>query len=321
MTANSTAASSLAGNVALITGASRGIGFAIAERLADAGARIAICARDAGALEAARSRLISNSPFNSNDIFAMPADVASPAQVSALVEKTLAHFGAIDFLINNAGTSRFGPVHECTESDWDTVLDTNLKGVFLASRAVLPGMISRRRGHIVNISSLAGKNSFAGGSLYCASKWGLLGLTYCMAEDVRSYGIRVSAICPGSVATDFGHPPLGAAHKPSLEAASKELPQASHENALREEVSREAASREAAPHEGALRENAASKELPQASRETISRENALRESVSHEKDRSKMLQPSDVAHAVEMVLTAAPQSFISEVLLRPTQKP
>ena len=248
MTANSTPNSSLAGKVALITGASRGIGFAIALRLVEAGARIAICARDVNALEAARSRLLSKSPSKANDVFAMSADVASQAQVSALAEKTIAHLGAIDFLINNAGTSRFGPVHECTENDWDTVLDTNLKGVFLASRAVLPGMISRRGGHIVNISSLAGKNSFAGGSLYCASKWGLLGLTYCMAEDVRAYGIRVSAICPGSVATDFGHPPSG-------------------------------------------------------------------------KDPKKMLQPSDVARAVEMVLIAEPQSFISEVVLRPTQKP
>ncbi|MGB6357976.1 MAG: SDR family NAD(P)-dependent oxidoreductase, partial [Candidatus Acidiferrales bacterium] len=127
------------------------------------------------------------------------------------------------------------------------VLDTNLKGVFLVSRAVAPSMISRGHGHIVNISSLAGKNSFAGGSIYCASKWGLLGLTFCMAEDLRAHGIRVTAICPGSVATDFGHP------------SSKNV--------------------------------------------------------------QKMLQPHDVAHAVEMVITAEPQSFISEVVMRPTQKP
>lgn len=236
--------SPLAGTAALITGASRGIGFAIAERLGQLGARIAICARDAHVLEDARACLHSSGI----DVFAAPADVSSGQQVSSLVEKAAARFGAIDFLVNNAGTSSFGPVHERSEQEWDTVLDTNLKGVFLTSRAVIPGMISRRRGHIVNISSLAGKNSFAGGSLYCASKWGLLGLTYCMAEDLRAYGIRVTSICPGSVATDFGHPPSG-------------------------------------------------------------------------KDRRKMLQPADVAHVVEMVLTAEAQSFISEVLLRPTQKP
>ena len=287
--------SSLAGNVALVTGASRGIGFAIAERLADAGARIAICARDARALESACSRLLSKSPSRSRDVFAMQTDVSSKAQVSALVEKTVAHFGAIDFLINNAGTSRFGPVHECTESDWDTVLDTNLKGVFLASRAVIPAMISRRRGHIVNISSLAGKNSFAGGSLYCASKWGLLGLTYCMAEDLRAYGIRVTAICPGSVATDFGHPPSATSPTSQLKASSTSLP-----NEVQPEASLSAA--------------------PGASPSALPAE--LRKPAElREKDRSKMLQPSDVAHAVEMVLTAAPQSFISEVLLRPTQKP
>ena len=126
-------------------------------------------------------------------------------------------------------------------------MDTNLKAVFLLSKAVAPGMIQRRAGYIVNIVSLAGKNAFAGGGIYCASKWGLLGLTECMAEDLRPHGIRVSAVCPGTVATDFS------------------------------------------PHTG--------------------------------KDLSKMLRPQDVAYAVEMILAQAPQSFISEVLLRPTQKP
>ncbi|MGB6875875.1 MAG: SDR family NAD(P)-dependent oxidoreductase [Candidatus Acidiferrales bacterium] len=235
--------SSLAGKSALITGASRGIGFAIAQRLGQLGARIALCGRNQDTLDTACARLRDETI----DAFALTADVSRSAQVASLVEKTLARFGAIDFLINNAGTGRFGPVQEFSETDWDTVLDTNLKGVFLVSRAVMPAMISRGQGHIVNISSLAGKNSFPGGSLYCASKWGLLGLTYSMAEDLRTHGIRVTAICPGSVATEFGHP--------------------------------------------------------------------------SSKNAEKMLQPHDIAHAVEMVITAEPQSFISEVVMRPTQKP
>ena len=163
------------------------------------------------------------------------------------MQKTQTSLGPIEILVNNAGTGYFGPLHEASETDWDTVLDTNLKGVFLLTKAVAPGMIERRGGHIINVASLAGKNAFAGGSIYCASKWGLLGFTYCAAEDLRAYGIRVSAICPGSVVTEFGQPTR--------------------------------------------------------------------------KDASKMLKPEDVAHAVEMLVTQAPQSFISEVSMRPTQKP
>ena len=233
----------LSGQSALVTGASRGIGLAIAQRLGQMGARLAICARDARRLKDASAKLTQEGIQN----LALPADVTRASDVSSLVEATLKTFGALDILVNNAGIGRFAPVHEFTEADWDALLDTNLKGVFLTSRAAIPGMISRRRGHIINIASLAGKNSFAGGSVYCASKWGLLGLTYSMAEDLRAYGIRVAAICPGSVATEFS------------------------------------------PHPG--------------------------------KKMANILQPEDVAHAVAMVLTEAPQSFISEVLLRPTQKP
>lgn len=233
----------LSGQSALVTGASRGIGFAIARRLGQMGARVCLCARDNKSLELASSRLREEGIAT----LAVAADVSRADQVTSLVDATHNAFGAIDILVNNAGIGRFGPVHQFTEADWDSVLDTNLKGVFLVSRAVIPGMIARGRGHIVNISSLAGKNAMPGGSIYCASKWGLLGLTYCMAEDLRAHGIRVAAICPGSVATEFqGHPG---------------------------------------------------------------------------KDPKKMLQPDDVAHAVAMLLTQAPQSFISEVLLRPTQKP
>ena len=233
----------LEAKVALITGASRGIGLAIARSLAAMGAKLALCARDPGKLIAVAAEF----ERQGIPVLAVPADVSLAAAIAPLVQKTEQSLGPIEVLINNAGIGVFGPIQEASEANWDAVLDTNLKSVFLLTRAVAPGMIARRSGHIVNIASLAGKNAFAGGAIYCASKWGLLGLTECMAEDLRPHGIRVSAVCPGSVATDFSPP--------------------------------------------------------------------------SKKDPSKMLQPEDVAHAVEMILTQAPQSFISEVLLRPTQKP
>jgi 3-oxoacyl-[acyl-carrier protein] reductase len=145
--------------------------------------------------------------------------------------------------VNNAGIGLFGPAHEKTEADWDRVLDTNLKSVFLVSRAVAPSMVRRGSGDIINISSLAGKNTFAGGGIYCASKWGVVGLSGCMAEDLREHGIRVSVICPGSVATGF------------------------------------------------------------SGRGT--------------KDPSRALTPEDVAHAVEVIVTQGPRSFLSAIDLRP----
>ena len=192
----------LAGKVALITGASRGIGFAIARRLGKMGARISVCGRDQVKLDQSASNLRGQGI----DTLAIQADVARGDQISSLVQKTRQELGPIDILVNNAGTGLFGPFHEFKEADWNTVLDTNLKAVFLLCRAVAPEMIRRQTGHIINISSLAGKNTFANGAIYCASKWGLMGLSGSMAEDLRGYGIRVSAICPGSVATEFaGH--------------------------------------------------------------------------------------------------------------------
>jgi 3-oxoacyl-[acyl-carrier protein] reductase len=243
MLAASTTEKPIAGAVALVTGASRGIGFAIAEKLGSMGARLALCARDAARLAKAEERL-RRAGF---ETLGAAADVRRQADIDSLLEKTRTTFGPIDILVNNAGIATFAPFHQQLETDWDAILDTNLKAVFLLSRAVAPEMIRRRAGHIINIASLAGKNAFAGGAVYCASKWGLLGLTQCMAEDLRGFGIRVSAVCPGTVATDFS------------------------------------------PHTG--------------------------------KDPAKMLQPEDVAHAVATLVTQAPQSFISEILLRPTQKP
>jgi 3-oxoacyl-[acyl-carrier protein] reductase len=189
----------LEGKVALITGASRGIGFAIARRLGGMGARVSICGRDQAKLGQSGSSLRGEGI----ETLAIQADVARGDQIDALVRRTQQELGPIDILVNNAGTGVFGPFHELGETDWNTVLDTNLKSVFLACRAVAPEMIRRQTGYIINISSLAGKNTFANGAIYCASKWGLMGLSGSMAEDLRGYGIRVSAICPGSVATEF----------------------------------------------------------------------------------------------------------------------
>ena len=233
----------LAGQVAVVTGASRGIGLAIARRLGQMGARVSLCARNAANLERAASDLRAAGI----QILALRTDVTRGDEVASLVSETQRAFGPVDILVNNAGIGIFGPFQEQTEADWNTIMDTNLKSVFLVSRAVAPGMIRRKTGHIINIGSLAGKSAFANGAVYCASKWGLLGLTGCMAEELRAHGIRVSAICPGSVATEFS------------------------------------------PHAG--------------------------------KDPARMLQPEDVAHAVAALVTQAPGSFISEVLMRPTQKP
>lgn len=189
----------LIGKIALITGGSRGIGFAIARSLGELGAKIGICARDTAKLNAAADTLRKENI----EVFVTAADLTDPKDCTFLVEATEKNLGPIDILINNAGVGRFGAVQQLTEDDWDVVLDTNLKSVFLLTKAVAPKMIERGQGQIVNVASLAGKNAFANGAIYCASKWGLLGFTKCAAEDLRGHGIRVSAICPGTVVTEF----------------------------------------------------------------------------------------------------------------------
>jgi 3-oxoacyl-[acyl-carrier protein] reductase len=189
----------LSGRVALVTGGSGGIGLAIAHRLGHMGARVSICGRNPSKLNHAAAELRSAGI----EVLASEADVTRENQIAGTVQKTQQTFGPIDILVNNAGVGLFGAFQDKSEAEWDAVLDTNLKSVFLVSREVAPEMIRRKTGHIINISSLAGKNTFANGAIYCASKWGLIGLTGCMAEDLRAHGIRVSVICPGSVATDF----------------------------------------------------------------------------------------------------------------------
>jgi 3-oxoacyl-[acyl-carrier protein] reductase len=189
----------LAGKVALVTGGSRGIGRAIALKLASLGADVAICGRDATKLNATETEIRATGV----QAIAIAADVAQASEVATLIERVETKLGGIHVLVNNAGIGLFGPVHEKSEEEWDRLMNTNLKSVFLVSRAAVPGMIRHGGGDIINISSLAGKNVFSGGGLYCASKWGLQGLSGCMAEELREHGIRVSTVCPGSVATEF----------------------------------------------------------------------------------------------------------------------
>jgi 3-oxoacyl-[acyl-carrier protein] reductase len=189
----------LSGKAALVTGASRGIGLAIASRLGRMGASLAICARNRADVEGAAAALREQGIR----ILPIVADVTRTDDIEGMMEQACSQFGEIEILVNNAGVGVFGPFYERSEADWDAVLGTNLKAVFLTSRAVASRMIRLGRGHIINISSLASKSAFPGGAVYCASKWGLMGLSACMAEDLRAHGIRVSVICPGSVATEF----------------------------------------------------------------------------------------------------------------------
>jgi 3-oxoacyl-[acyl-carrier protein] reductase len=234
----------LSGQVAVVTGAGRGIGAAIARKLAVMGASVVLCGRTLKLLEMTAASISAlggqAQPF--------ACDVTDLASVQALAATVQSNFGRIDMLINNAGVGSFAaPLHEMTPEAWEKILNTNLRGVFYCVRSFAPLMIKAGAGHIVNISSLAGKNALPNGAAYAASKWGLNGLSYSIAEELREHGIRVSVVCPGSVDTELS------------------------------------------PHTG--------------------------------KDPNKMLKPDDVAHVVAMLVTQAPQSFASEVLLRPAQKP
>jgi 3-oxoacyl-[acyl-carrier protein] reductase len=237
--------SALAGQVAVITGAGRGIGAAIARKLANLGAITVLCGRTRESLEST-AKAISETGGLAEVMQCDVTDLHSVEGVASRVERTLAR---TDILVNNAGISGIrGPLHQVPPESWDQVLHTNLRGVYYCIRSFAPIMIrAGRGGHVINISSLAGKNPLPNGAAYAASKWGLNGLSYSVAEELRAHNVRVSVICPGSVDTELS------------------------------------------PHTG--------------------------------KDRVKMLRPEDVAHIVAMLVTQAPQSFASEILIRPTLKP
>jgi len=236
---------SLSGAVAVVTGGGRGIGQAIATELAGLDATLVLTGRDETRVQQLAQELSSQG----HRAEGIGCDVTDLAAVEALGERLRSTYGRVDILVNNAGVG--GPpgvLHELAPEAWETIFNTNLRGVFYMMRAIVPLMIAAGSGYIINISSLAGKNPLPRGAAYSASKWGLNGLSYGVAEELREQNIRVSVICPGSVDTDFS------------------------------------------PRRGG-------------------------------KDTQKMLKPQDVAHAVVMLVTQEPQSFISEVLLRPTRKP
>jgi 3-oxoacyl-[acyl-carrier protein] reductase len=234
----------LAGQVAVVTGAGRGIGSAIARSLAQLGAITVLCGRTRARLEEA-ALVIAQMGAQAEVV---ECDVTLLTSVQGLAKHVEAKFRRVDVLVNNAGIGGFGvPLHELPPEGWDRILGTNLRGVYYAIHAFAPLMIRARTGHIINVSSIAGKNALPNGAAYAASKWGLNGLTYSVAEELRPHNLRVSVICPGSTHTDLS------------------------------------------PHAG--------------------------------KDPARMLQPEDVAHVVTMLVTQAPQSFASEVILRPTLKP
>ncbi len=234
----------LAGQVAVVTGAGRGIGAAIAQALSRLGATAVLCGRTRAALESTAQAIAQTG----GKAEVVPCDVSNLESVETAAKRVEGSFGRLDILVNNAGVGGFGgPLHQLPPDAWDQILNTNLRGVYYTTRSFAPMMIRARSGHIINISSLAGKNALPNGAAYAASKWGLNGLSYSMAEELRGHNIRVAVICPGSTNTDLS------------------------------------------PHAG--------------------------------KDHSKMLQPEDVAHTVAMLVTQSPQSFVSEILLRPTQKP
>lgn len=240
----------LESQVAVVTGATRGVGEAIARRLASMGAHIVLVARGVDDLNRTRDHITQAGGVAS--VFS--CDLTDASAIAQLGEYVARERKRCDILVNNAAVGLEGKfLHEITPDEWDLVFDTNLRGPYLAIRAFAPLMIAAHSGHIVNISSLAGRNPLPKGAAYAASKWGLNGLTCSVAEELRQYNIRVSVIAPGSINTDFSdHSGRGAASG---------------------------------------------------------------------KDPNKKLQPDQIASVAAMLVTQPAQSFISEVQIRPTQKP
>ncbi|GAW91073.1 3-oxoacyl-[acyl-carrier-protein] reductase [Calderihabitans maritimus] len=186
--------------VAIVTGASRGIGRATALALASAGASVVV--NYFGSEEAARE-VVSCIEAKGGRALALQADVANGEAVAKLVESTLDHFGRVDILVNNAGITRDNLLLRMKEDDWDKVINTNLKGVYNCTKAVLKPMMKQKEGRIINIASVVGISGNAGQANYAAAKAGIIGFTKSVAKEVASRGILVNAVAPGFIITDM----------------------------------------------------------------------------------------------------------------------
>jgi NAD(P)-dependent dehydrogenase (short-subunit alcohol dehydrogenase family) len=193
----------LRGKSAVVTGGSRGIGFAISRRLVEAGVSVVLCGRSRDSVERAVRELKAAAPDGCK-VAGTTADISRREDVEALFAFADSQLPSLEMLVNNAGVGIFRNVSELEPEEWRQVLDTNLMGVYLCSRAAIPRFRNAGSGFIINISSLAGKNPFAGGAAYNASKFGLNGFSEAMMLELRYDNIRVTSIMPGSVSTEFG---------------------------------------------------------------------------------------------------------------------
>jgi 3-oxoacyl-[acyl-carrier protein] reductase len=189
----------LAQSVCVVTGGSEGIGRATALALARRGARVAICGRSADRVTEVLHEIVKEQP----DGVGAVCDVRSETSINQFQRRVKERLGTVDVIVNNAGLGYFALLGELTGAQINEMLDVNVKGMLLVTRAFLPAMLERRSGHIVNVSSLAGRNGFVGGTAYTATKHAVLGFSKSLMLEVRDFGIRVTAICPGSVDTSF----------------------------------------------------------------------------------------------------------------------